>query len=309
MEQALPLLNTQVRHTRLTLLRVLAEARTRIMEVIRRLARHPSLAFSGNVRESGLAQVGSEYLRLGRALDEWIIDLVKGTTKAIYNDTIKKLDRPPKLTEFSQRHLEDYMRIVSEPNGPSLAGVFSENMRRRDIASLRRTLIDVQRLGAASGMTRKQIQREMRRRLLGTGEAGPTSWRFIDSAGREWHPDNYLNMLNRTTQATIARETMIDTMIAEGFDLASIQNGGNPCPFCSSWQGVIVSVSGKDPRLPTVADAKRAGVWHSNCVCTLEIVDTLIHAEKIANQLKVRLPRGTDVSREQWRAWGLKIAA
>jgi hypothetical protein len=154
------------------------------------------------------------------------------------------------------------------------------------------------REASLTGMTAREIQKGMRDRLMGTVEgAGLPAWKFIDKGGRKWTNGNYLNMLTRTTTARVARESYTDALVDEGFDLATIEGGGNPCPVCEAWRGRVISLTGKTPDYPTLADAEAAGVFHPNCVCEPQYADELADKEKLDAQKGMKPPE-TDEDRE-----------
>ena len=94
-------------------------------------------------------------------------------------------------------------------------------------------------------------------------ERGITS--FIDKAGRCWEMGSYAEMalLTAIEKATVAG--YVDTMQSYGFDLAVISSHVGACPLCAAWQGVIISVSGRDRKYQSLDDAQASGVFHPRC--------------------------------------------
>src|SRR5699024_1584345 len=89
---------------------------------------------------------------------------------------------------------------------------------------------------------------------------------FVDKAGRHWEMATYAEMATLTALAGATIEGYTDTMQAYGFDLAIISSHVGACPLCAAWQGVIISVSGKDSNHPSLADAESSGVFHPRCL-------------------------------------------
>ena len=89
---------------------------------------------------------------------------------------------------------------------------------------------------------------------------------FVDKAGRHWEMATYAEMATLTALERATIEGYTDTMQAYGFDLAIISSHVGACPLCAAWQGVIISVSGKDSNHPSLADAESSGVFHPRCL-------------------------------------------
>jgi len=131
------------------------------------------------------------------------------------------------------------------------------------------------------------------------------SWQFIDKSGKKWNNGNYFNMLNRTTVANVSRNAYTDALVDNGHDLATIEGGGDPCPACSAWRGVVVSLSGANSKFPSMADAEAGGVFHPNCVCTPEYVDADVDKKLIDEQAKSPNPAVPD--KEAWNEYAKGI--
>ena len=92
---------------------------------------------------------------------------------------------------------------------------------------------------------------------------------FVDKSGRKWELASYVDMATRTTQAHAYVQGHIDRQISLGRDLVIVNGHPNACPLCLPWQGKILSISGTDPRYPSLKDAIAAGLFHPNCRHTL----------------------------------------
>ena len=88
---------------------------------------------------------------------------------------------------------------------------------------------------------------------------------FIDKAGRCWEMGSYAEMALLTAIEKATVEGYVDTMQSYGFDLAVISSHDGACPLCTAWQGVIISVSGRDRNYQSLADAQASGVFHPRC--------------------------------------------
>lgn len=77
-----------------------------------------------------------------------------------------------------------------------------------------------------------------------------------------------------------------------------VSSGGSDAACrCASWEGTLLSVSGKTKGLPTYEQAKAGGCFHPNCAHTLEAVDEYADAEEIAlaKAHPFRCAKGEDV--------------
>lgn len=64
-------------------------------------------------------------------------------------------------------------------------------------------------------------------------------------------------------QAVIAGFTQ--RLAEDGDDLVIVTESPHPCPLCTPWEHKVLSVSGADPRRPSMATAREAGLFHPNC--------------------------------------------
>ena len=114
---------------------------------------------------------------------------------------------------------------------------------------------------ATGTITAKQAVQKALTRFADEGIDG-----FVDRAGRHWHMETYAEMATLTAIGRATVSGYVDTMQSYGYDLAFIDGHAGSCPICQAWEGVIVSVSGSDPRYPSLADAEDDGVFHPNCI-------------------------------------------
>lgn len=89
---------------------------------------------------------------------------------------------------------------------------------------------------------------------------------FVDKAGRRWEMTTYAEMATLTAIERATRQGYTDTMQEFGFDLAIISSHYGACPLCEAWENVIISISGKDTRYPSLADAEAGGCFHPRCL-------------------------------------------
>jgi hypothetical protein len=92
---------------------------------------------------------------------------------------------------------------------------------------------------------------------------------FADQRGREWGLRSYVEQTvqHETGQSVI--EGFTDRLEAEGDDLVIVTESPHPCPLCDPWEHRVLSVSGADPKRPSMATAREAGLFHPNCHHTI----------------------------------------
>lgn len=87
--------------------------------------------------------------------------------------------------------------------------------------------------------TMNQAIREGVERMVQTGITG-----FVDSTGRRWTPETYVNMDIRTTLANTGRAAVFEQMESFGDDLYCVSWHDGARPLCYPWQGKVISRSG-----------------------------------------------------------------
>lgn len=88
---------------------------------------------------------------------------------------------------------------------------------------------------------------------------------FVDKAGRNWNLSSYAEMCARTVSSHAALQGHIDRQLEVGEDLIKVSTIGTTCPICSRWQGVVLSISGNNPKYHSLETAKSSGLFHPNC--------------------------------------------
>lgn len=109
---------------------------------------------------------------------------------------------------------------------------------------------------------------------------------FVDKAGRNWNLSSYAEMCARTVSSHAALQGHIERQNEVGEDLVKVSTIGTTCPICQRWQGVVLSISGNNPKYHSLDEAKAAGLFHPNCKHTLgmyipELDDGTDHEGKV----------------------------
>lgn len=96
---------------------------------------------------------------------------------------------------------------------------------------------------------------------------------LVDRGGREWTLDRYAEMLVRTKAVEARNQGMAYRMLQSGYDLVQVSNHGSDHPSCAFWEGKILSLTGRTPGYPTVAQATEAGLFHPNCQHAINVIN------------------------------------
>lgn len=96
---------------------------------------------------------------------------------------------------------------------------------------------------------------------------------FEDRAGRKWEIETYAEMATRTATGRAQVAGSLDRFSDRGIDVVIVSNAPEECSTCRPWEGKVLSISGTSQgRLDdgveiagTVAEARAAGLLHSNC--------------------------------------------
>jgi hypothetical protein len=272
-------------------------ARENLRERIRNAAADVEVAREP-FRQAFYGRVAGIYELLGEELDGQLRAATELTANRVREATIQKIRsvggksrqlKAPVL-KFDAERMRRYWEMIHPENEPGLAAVFTQRMAAEEIQGLRNAVTRVFRQGDLEAWTARERVKELQRVWdEAAGDANPM--RFIAKDGREWTNARYLQMLVRTTQARVAREAQIDTLVENGDDLARVMAAGDNCPVCEAWNGLILSVTGTDDRYPSYEQAIEAGLFHPNCDCMLERVDETVHQAEAKAQGEAKNPQ------------------
>lgn len=190
------------------------------------------------------------------------------TEKGVHNTVLDELDIPMNLK----------MQILA--TNKLLDNASFQVLRKADDAY--QHVMAQATTGLLSGVdTRIQATQKM---LNGFAAKGITS--FVDKAGRNWDLSSYAEMCVRTVGSHAALQGHIDRQIEVGEDLVKVSTIGTTCPICMRWQGVVLSISGNNPKYHSLDEAKLSGLFHPNCKHTLgmyipELDDGTEHEGKV----------------------------
>jgi hypothetical protein len=157
---------------------------------------------------------------------------------------------------------------------PELQAGFGDFDRRALRALIERTSANLGNIrqalatGLIGGTPRESVLR-MRaalagdNRLVQVGAEG--AMRVAVPSGRTWDPEAYSRMLSRTAVADTRRVAFRQRYLSNGIDVVRVVANGTVHDVCAAWEGELLSLTGDTSGLPTVADARAAGLFHPNC--------------------------------------------
>jgi hypothetical protein len=115
--------------------------------------------------------------------------------------------------------------------------------------------------GSVAGYeTWQQAARKFRDNLEEKGITG-----FTDKAGRDWNMRTYAEMVARTSTMEAHLQGTANRLLEHGYDLVKVSKHANPCEKCVSWEGKILSITGKTSGYKTLDEARNNGLFHPNC--------------------------------------------
>lgn len=96
---------------------------------------------------------------------------------------------------------------------------------------------------------------------------------FVDTAGRRWELESYVEMATRTASGRAQIQGRLDVYQADGRDIVIVSNSPEECPLCRPFEGRLLSISGAsvgrtiDGRrvIDSVSGATSKGLFHANC--------------------------------------------
>ncbi|MGN7311463.1 phage minor capsid protein [Alkalicoccobacillus gibsonii] len=91
---------------------------------------------------------------------------------------------------------------------------------------------------------------------------------LVDSAGKQWSTEAYVNMVTRTTMNQLSNEVQLERSAEYGVDLVQISSHTGARPKCAPYQGKIFSRSGDHlsyPALSSTSYGELDGLTGINC--------------------------------------------
>lgn len=112
---------------------------------------------------------------------------------------------------------------------------------------------------------------ERERKILDRVENGEGIIGFIDSSGRAWNMERYVEMLSRTATMKLYNEAKRNEFVAHREDLVIVSEHPNCCEDCAPYNGAILSLTGSTEGYETLDEAEAQGLFHPNCRHTYDL--------------------------------------
>lgn len=257
----------------------IGRARRAIKRDILELTRELDVGRSADAREAVYSAVQRRIAHLSKRLARVENAALQYAAREAVRDGSEKTGIE---VRYSKERADEMIGVLAGKRGKMLAAVFTENMEAHVIDALRTATVSALRENAVAGGSEKELARALEERWLGAAKDGET-FQFVDAGGHVWDTKTYVAMNVRTNSMRVYNDCLADTIgRATGGDLVRVSTGGDPdCRLCFPWEGRILSLTGKTKDFPTYEEARDAGLFHPNCVHTLEYVDELLDAEEI----------------------------
>jgi len=176
---------------------------------------------------------------------------------AFADEQVRRLGKKV-LTGFGAIH-QQAVQVLADNAFQRLQDVVQVIGRRE--ADIYRTMALESIRGSVAGyQTWQDAAARFRESLAERGVTG-----FVDKANREWNMSTYADMVATTTTMQAHLEGTANRLLEHGLDLVQISTHSDPCEKCEPWQGQVVSLTGKTPGYPTMAEAEEAGLFHPRC--------------------------------------------
>lgn len=182
----------------------------------------------------------------------------------------------PQMAVFAQVHREAVAVAAAEMLRVTDFALAQVGRRVDDL--FRRVGVQEVARGVAAGMTRVQVSKEIKARLLAEGKLF-----FEDRLGRKWDLDRYAEMVARTTTREAATQGTINRLREHGITLAQV-SAHNAADFCIYYENVVVSIGEQPhPDYPAISAIGGGPPFHPNCVHVLTpFVEPLATEEELA---------------------------
>lgn len=168
-----------------------------------------------------------------------------------------------KITEFSRLNRELIEAVVADTQTDLLA--VTQNIDRKVRTTIRQVTAETMRANMTRGVNGRQTMNRdildgLRKKL---GDAVNTG--IVDSTGRRWKPEVYVDMVTRTKMLAAHKEATINEAVSRKAYYGVISRHG-ATDACRQWEGRIVKLIADAPGdYPYIGDLPRREIFHPNC--------------------------------------------
>lgn len=91
--------------------------------------------------------------------------------------------------------------------------------------------------------------------------------------GARYSLESYCEMLGRTIVGRSSLQGSINRFVESGYTLCVVSSHFRACDLCTPYEGVTLSMDGKDKRYESILDAELQGLFHPRCLHNISIFD------------------------------------
>jgi hypothetical protein len=219
--------------------------------------------------KAALAEVAAILRDLNAESAAWVAEYIPkaatdGVARAIVElGVASTLVEAEKIVKFNRINRELVASALADTQADLLA--VTQNIDRRVRIAVRQATAESFRANMAAGINgRRTINADILARIKQTlGHATDTG--IIDSAGRRWKPEVYVDTVTRTKLNAAHRDATSNEAIGRGVYYAQISSHGAK-DACRNWEGRIVKLTPDAPGdYPYVGDLPRREIFHPRC--------------------------------------------
>lgn len=214
------------------------------------------------IAAAALVEVTKILRNLNEEAAEWVAEQVPkvvrdGVLTALVSLDVKDAE---KVVKFSKINRELVASVVADTQADLLA--ITQNVERRVRTAVRQVTAESMRANMTKGINgRRTISADLlgglRKKLGDSVNTG-----IIDSAGRRWKPEVYVDMVVRTKTAEAHRDATINEAVGRGAMYGRISRHG-ATDACRFWEGRIIKLVRDAPGdMPYVGDLPRREIFH-----------------------------------------------
>lgn len=229
---------------------------------------------AGKIQRARLmVRINHELEVMGVDVQDWI----KKEIPRYYNDgaaiaiqDLRKLGLELSTATSAPINAAAIAALVDETSAAAFEAItgISRNVSNIISSTQRRALTLTIAEGKLTAETRKMLAAQLKEQLAESGIGA-----IKDKLGREWTFDRYSSMLVRTQGVEARNMGLANKMVQYGYDLVQVSNHGTKHLACRKWEGKILSITGKTPGYPTLAQAKAEGLFHPNCKHAINVIN------------------------------------
>ncbi|WP_427050380.1 phage minor capsid protein [Paenibacillus sp. TC-CSREp1] len=240
-----------------------------ILAIATELARLDLSDISRAHAKVALAEVAAILRDLNAESAAWVAEYIPkaatdGVARAIVElGVASTLVEAEKIVKFNRINRELVASAIADTQADLLA--VTQNIDRRVRTAVRQATAESFRANMAAGINgRRTINADILARIKQTlGQATDTG--IIDSAGRRWRPEVYVDTVTRTKMNAAHRDATTNEAIGRGVYYAQISSHGAK-DACRNYEGRIVKLTPDAPGdYPYVGDLPRREIFHPRC--------------------------------------------